>query len=170
LSGKKGAARRLSALSRAEAQALGFVARAHPTLEAAAPMMDARQRRKLVETMVVSVRELVFVIVGSVVVSLAVLAALWPWTRQTRRLVVIGLAVAIGIAVWNLALNVTNATALNVDSPVLGLSAQDVGSGVLAFVATALALGLTERAEPLRRVLGASAIVGVVTIIVDLFG
>jgi hypothetical protein len=170
LSGKKGAARRLSALSRVEAEALGFVARAHPTLEAAAPMVDARQRRKLVETMVVSVRELVFVIVGSVVVSLAVLAALWPWTRQTRRLVVIGLAVAIGIAVWNLALNVTNATALNVDSPVLGLSAQDVGSGVLAFVATALALGLTERAEPLRRVLGASAIVGVVTIIVDLFG
>jgi hypothetical protein len=124
----------------------------------------------LVGTMVVSVREFAFVIVGSVVVSLAVLAALWPWVRHTRRLVVIGLAAAVGIAVWNLALNVTNATALNVDSPVLGLSAQDVGSGVLAFIATALALGLTERAEPVRRVLGASAIVGVVTIIVDLVG
>jgi hypothetical protein len=124
----------------------------------------------LVGTMVVSVREFAFVIVGSVVVSLAVLAALWPWVRHTRRLVVIGLAAAVGIAVWNLALNVTNATALNVDSPVLGLSAQDVGSGVLAFIATALALGLTERAEPVRRVLGASAIVGVVTIIVDLLG
>jgi hypothetical protein len=114
--------------------------------------------------MVVSVREFVFVIVGSVVVSLAALAALWPWARQIRRLVVIGLAAAIGIAVWNVALNVSNATALNVDSPVLGLSAQDVGSGVLAFIAAALALGLTERAEPLRRVLGASAIVGLVTV------
>ena len=120
--------------------------------------------------MVVSVREFVFVIVGSVVVSLAALAALWPWARQIRRLVVIGLATAVGIAIWNLALNESNATALNVDSPVLGLSAQDVGSGVLAFIATALALGLTERAEPLRRVLGASAIVGLVTVIVDLFG
>jgi hypothetical protein len=97
------------------------------------------------ETMVVSVREFVFVIVGSVVVSLAVLAALWPWVRQVRRLVVIGLAAAFGIVVWNLALNVTKATALNVDSPFLGLSAQDVGSGVLAFIATALALGLIER-------------------------
>ena len=59
----------------------------------------------------------------------------------------------------------------NVDSPVLGLSLQDVGSGVLAFAATVLALGLlTERAEPARRVVGASAIVGLVTIIVDLFG
>jgi hypothetical protein len=122
------------------------------------------------ETMVVSVREFVFVIVGSVVVSLAVLAALWPWVRQVRRLVVIGLAAAFGIVVWNLALNVTKATALNVDSPFLGLSAQDVGSGVLAFIATALALGLIERGEPVRHVLGASAIVGVVTMIVDLFG
>ena len=119
--------------------------------------------------MVVSVREFVFVTVGSVVVSLVVLAGLWPWARQIRRLVVIGLAMAVGIVVWNLALNIGNATALNVDSPVLGLSAQDVGSGVLAFIATALALGRTERVDPLRRVVGASAIVGLVTVIVDLF-
>jgi hypothetical protein len=33
-----------------------------------------------------------------------------------------------------------------------------------------VALGRTERAEPLRRVVGASAIVGLVTLIVDLFG
>jgi hypothetical protein len=73
------------------------------------------------EAMVVSVREFVFVTVGSVVVSLVVLAAVWPWARQIRRLVVIGLAMAVGIVVWNLALNIGNATALNVDSPVLGL-------------------------------------------------
>ena len=53
----------------------------------------------------------------------------------------------------------------------LGLSVQDVGSGVLAFVTTALVLRLvTDRAEPASRVLGASGIVGVVTILVDLFG
>ena len=122
------------------------------------------------EAMVVSVREFVFVTVGSVVISLVLLVALWPWARKIRRLAVIGLASAVGIVIWNLALNVANATALNVDSPFLGLSVQDVGSGVLAFIATGLALGLTERAEPVRRVLGISAIVGLVTIIVDLFG
>jgi hypothetical protein len=119
--------------------------------------------------MVVSVREFVVVTVGSVVVSLVVLAALWPWARRIRRLAVIGGAMAVGIVGWNLALNIGNATALNVDSPFLGLSAQDVGSGVLAAVATALALGGIDRTEPLRRVLGASAIVGLVTIIIDLF-
>jgi hypothetical protein len=121
--------------------------------------------------MVVSLRELIFVTVGSVVLSLALLAALWPWARTPRRLTTIGLTAALGIIVWNVALNLTNATALNVDSPVLGLSAQDVGSGILAFATTALVLRLvTDRVEPASRVLGASGIVGLVTIVVDLFG
>ena len=121
--------------------------------------------------MVVSLREFIFVTVGSVVLSLAILAALWPWARQPRRLLAIGLATAIGIIAWNTALNLTNATGLNVDSPVLGLSAQDVGSGVAAFLITLLVLRfVTERAEPTSRVLGASGIVGIVTIVVDLFG
>lgn len=121
--------------------------------------------------MVVSIREFVFVTVGSVVLSLIVLSALWSWAREPRRLIAIAVAAAVGIIVWNLALNLTNARALNVDSPVLGLSAQDVGSGVLAFVATLLALRfVTDRSEPISRILGASAIVGVVTVVVDLFG
>ena len=121
--------------------------------------------------MVVSLREFMFVIVGSVVVSLAILAAVWPWARDLRRLVVIAVAAVIGIMLWNIALNVTNASALNVDSPFLGLSVQDVGSGVAAFLVTLLALRfITDRASPMTRILGASAIVGVVTILVDLFG
>ena len=121
--------------------------------------------------MVVSLREFIFVIAGSVVLSLDLLAALWPWARTPRRLTTIGLTAALGIVVWNVALNLTNATALNVDSPVLGLSVQDVGSGVAAFVVTGLVLRLvSERAAPASRVLGASGIVGVVTILVDLFG
>ena len=121
--------------------------------------------------MVVSLREFIFVTVGSVVLSLAVLAAVWPWARGLRRLATIGLATVVGIVVWNAALNLTNATALNVDSPVLGLSVQDVGSGVLAFVTTALVLRLlTDRTEPASQIFGAAGIVGLVTILVDLFG
>jgi hypothetical protein len=121
--------------------------------------------------MVVSPREFIFVIAGSVVLSLLILAALWPWTRQPRRLATIALTTAVGIVIWNEALNLTNASALNVDSPFLGLSVQDVGSGVLAFATTALVLRLvTDRAEPAGRVLAASAVVGAVTILVDLFG
>lgn len=120
--------------------------------------------------MVVSIREFVFVTAVSVVLSLVILAALWPWARQLRRLVTVGVASAVGIVAWNLALNVGNATGFNVDSPV-GLSLQDLGSGVLAFATTALVLGLlVDRAEPAGRVVGASAIVGLVTIVVDLFG
>ena len=58
--------------------------------------------------MVVSLREFIFVTVGSVVLSLAVLAALWPWARRPRRLTVIALTTAVGIVVWNLALNSIN--------------------------------------------------------------
>lgn len=121
--------------------------------------------------MVVSVREFVYVIVGSVILSTVVLVALWPWARQLRRLVVIGLSTALGIFIWNVTLNLTNATGLNVDSPVLGLSVQDVGSGVAAFLLTLIVVRfVTERSEPISRTLIAAAVVGVVTLIVDLLG
>lgn len=120
--------------------------------------------------MVVSIREFVLVIVGSLVVSVVILGAVWPWTRHARRMAAIALGAALGIIAWNVALNVTNAANWNVDSPFLGLSVQDVGSGVLAFVASALVLYFaTDRREPLSTILGVSAVVGVVTIAVDLF-
>jgi len=120
---------------------------------------------------IVSLREYVFVIIGSIVVSLGVLAVLFPWARHPRTLITIALTTAIGIVVWNTLLNVTNATALNVDSPFLGLSVQDVGSGVGAFLITALVLRfLTHNTELVVRVLSASAVVGVVTVLVDLVG
>ena len=120
---------------------------------------------------VVSLREYIFVIVGSVIVSLTVLAVLLPWVRQPRTLITIGVTTAIGILIWNTLLNLTNAAFLNVDSPVLGLSAQDVGSGVAAFVVTALVLQFgTHKGEPASRVVGASVVVGLVTVLVDLFG
>ena len=121
--------------------------------------------------MVVSLREFAFVTVGSIVLSLALLAVVWPWTRQVRRLTAIGVAIAIGVILWNTTLNLTSAGSLNVDSPILGLSVQDVGSGVAAFLVTALVLRfVTDRAEPAARVFGASGVVGIVTMLVDLLG
>jgi hypothetical protein len=120
---------------------------------------------------VVSLREYVFVVVGSVILSVAVLAIFFPWTRRGRTLVTIAVAAALGIVIWNTLLNVTNATFLNVDSPVLGLSAQDVGSGVGAFLVTALALRfVADRQASTGRLLVASALVGLLTILVDLLG
>ena len=102
--------------------------------------------------------------------SVAIIIAIWPWARQVRALVAIAVATAIGIVLWNLALNVTNASGLNVDSPLFGLSVQDVGSGAAAFVAVLLVLRFAiDRDGPVSRALGLSAVVGVATILVDLF-
>ena len=120
---------------------------------------------------VVPLREYIFVIVGSVVLSLAVVAILFPWARQARTLITVALTITAGIIIWNTLLNVTNAAFLNVDSPLLGLSAQDVGSGVGAFLVTALVLRfVTDRSASTGQVLSASAVVGLVTVLVDLFG
>lgn len=120
---------------------------------------------------VVSLREYIFVLVGSVVLSVAVVALLFAWARNARTLTAIALSTIVGIIIWNTLLNVTNATFLNVDSPVLGLSVQDVGSGVGAFVVTLLVLRfVTDRGASSGQVLGASAVAGLLTIVVDLFG
>jgi len=121
--------------------------------------------------MVVSIREYAFVIVGSVVLSLLIVAAVWPWTRQLTTLVSIALSAVLGIVIWNTLLNLTNAQSLNVDSPILGLSVQDVGSGVFAFFVTLIVLRfVTARTEPMSRVLAVSGTVGLATVLVDLFG
>ena len=58
----------------------------------------------------------------------------------------------------------------NVDAPVIGLSWADAGSGVMAFVATALVPGLVfELRESADRVVGTAGIAGVVALGVDLF-
>ena len=119
--------------------------------------------------MVVPIQEFVFVTVGSVVLSLALVAALFPWAREVRMLVLIGVACAVGIIVWNVALNVASAAVLNVDSAILGFSVQDVGSAVLAFVATLVVLLLAARGQPMRSRLGTAAIVGLATLLIDRF-
>lgn len=58
---------------------------------------------------------------------------------------------------------------LDIDYPVLlGLSFEDIGSGVMAFLFAALALGLgIDRAEPARNVVTSAALVGAAAILVD---
>lgn len=96
--------------------------------------------------------------------------AVWPWARAHGRYLAAGGATTTGFIAWNLVLNATNARSFNVDAPVIGLSWADGGSGVLAFLATALFLGLVlERHEPAGRVVGAAAVAGLLATLVDLF-
>jgi len=99
----------------------------------------------------------------------AAAVAAWPWGRARGRFAVAGVATLLGWLAWNFTLNHTNATGFNVDAPVVRVSWADAGSGVLAFAAAVLALGLLERREPAGRVLGAAAIAGLVALVVDIF-
>jgi hypothetical protein len=116
-----------------------------------------------------AVRDIVIFAVVAGVLAAAALAA-WPWSRRGRRFVLGGVTTTVGFIAWNLVLNATNAVGFDVDAPIIGLSWADAGSGVWAFVCTALVFGLVvERREPAGRVVGAAAIAGLVAIIVDLF-
>jgi len=68
-------------------------------------------------------------------------------------------------------LQMSNGDNLDVDNPfLLGLSAQDVGSGVLAFLLTALPMGLvSERHEPAHHVAATALIAGALAMVVDRF-
>jgi lipopolysaccharide export LptBFGC system permease protein LptF len=112
--------------------------------------------------------------------SLALLAAIvvaaalywrYPWSRQRGRFGIAAIATFVAWILWRVVLQLSNADNLDVDNPLLlGLSAQDVGSGVLAFLLTALAMGLIiERDGPANRVTAIAAIAGALVILVDRF-
>ena len=116
-----------------------------------------------------AVRDIVIFAVLAGVLAAGALAA-WPWSRRPRRFVLGGLTTTLGFLAWNLTLNATDARGFNVDAPVMPLSWADTGSGVLAFVVTALVFGLlTEKREPAGRVVGGAAIAGLVAMLLDLF-
>jgi len=96
---------------------------------------------------------------------------LLKWSKQHLRFVVSALSTFLGYTAWNLVQNATGADqVLNIDWPIIPISWSDIGSGVLAFVATVIALGaLTDRNEMAWRVLLASAIAGFTATLVDLF-
>jgi hypothetical protein len=98
----------------------------------------------------------------------AALAA-WPWSRARGRFAVAGAATFAGCMIWNLSLRAADATGFNVDAPVIPLSGQDAGSGIMAFAVAALVLGLLERKQSAGLVVTAAAIAGVVTAVWDIF-
>ena len=103
------------------------------------------------------------------VLTAAALAA-WPWARARRRFVVAGITTLVSWIAWHLLLNATGALGFDVDAPVIRVSWEDVGSGVLALFATVVVFGLgTERREPAFRVVGAAAIAGLVAMVLDVF-
>jgi len=116
-----------------------------------------------------AVRDIVFFSVVAGVLTALVLAA-WPWVRTSRAFAIAGITTTLGMMAWNSILHVSDTASLNVDAPVIGLSWQDVGSGVWAFLATALVLGLIVlREEPARRIVGVAGIAGVIAMVVDIF-
>src|ERR687884_589950 len=99
--------------------------------------------------------------VSAVVAGVLAAAALtvWPWARRRGRFAIAGFVTLVGWIAWHLLLNATHATGFDVDAPVIGLSWEDVGSGVIALFATVLVLGLvTDRREAAVRVVGAACI------------
>ncbi len=103
------------------------------------------------------------------VLAAAVLAA-WPWARARRRFAIAGLATLLGWIAWHLLLNATGAFGFDVDAPIIRVSWEDVGSGVVALLATVLIFGLgTESRERASRVVGAASIAGLVAMILDVF-
>ena len=103
------------------------------------------------------------------VLTAAVLAA-WPWARSRWRFAVAGVATLLSWIAWHLLLNATGAFGFDVDAPLIRVSWEDVGSGVVALFATVVVFGLgTERREAAVRVVGAAAIAGLVATILDVF-
>jgi hypothetical protein len=92
-----------------------------------------------------------------------------PWARLRLRFVTVGVAGTAGFVAWNLVISHAKASGLDVDAPVIALSWQDVGSGVLAFAASSLALGLVEAGEPASEPTKAAAIAGIVAMVWDIF-
>lgn len=111
--------------------------------------------------------------VGVILTSIAVAGALyaWPWSRQRRRIGVATLAAAVAFLVWRGALVIANGANLDIDYPVLlGLSFEDIRTGVMVFLFAALALGVgVDQAEPARRVVTTAGLAGFAAILVDRF-
>ena len=119
-------------------------------------------------------QDLLIYVLGALLAAIVVAAALYwryPWSRQRGRFGIAAIATFIAWILWRVVLQLSNADNLDVDNPSLvGLSAQDVGSGVLAFLLTALPMGLIiERDEPANRVVAIAAIAGALAILIDRF-
>jgi len=113
-------------------------------------------------------------VVGALLAAVIVAAVLYwryPWSRARGRFGSAATATFVAWILWRVVLQLSNGDNLDVDNPLLlGLSAQDIGSGVLAFLLTALPMGLvSEREESAHRVMATAGIAGALAILVDRF-
>jgi len=113
-------------------------------------------------------------VVGALLAAVIVAAVLYwryPWSRPRGRFGTAAIATFVAWILWRVVLQLSNGDNLDVDNPVLlGLSAQDVGSGVLAFLLTAVPMGLvSEREESAHRVIATAGVAGALAILVDRF-
>jgi len=113
-------------------------------------------------------------VVGALLAAVIVAAVLYwryPWSRPRGRFATAAIATFVAWILWRVVLQLSNGDNLDVDNPVLlGLSAQDVGSGVLVFLLTAVPMGLvSEREESAHRVVATAGMAGALAILVDRF-
>jgi hypothetical protein len=91
-----------------------------------------------------------------------VVVALRRWGRLHGRAIITAGASGLAYIAWYLLLTSVNAPGLYANLPVIPVSWNDVGSGVLAFAFTVLALGLfndpRERAEDVTRAAATAAL------------
>jgi len=100
----------------------------------------------------------------------AAVLAVWPWARSRRRFAIAGVTTLVSWIAWHLLLNATQAFGFDVDAPIIRVSWEDVGSGVVTLFVTVVVFGLgTERRERASRVVGAAFIAGLVATILDVF-
>jgi hypothetical protein len=110
--------------------------------------------------------------VSAIVAGMLAAAALavWPWARSRRRFAIAGITTLVSWIGWHLLLNATQAFGFDVDAPIIRVSWEDVGSGVVTLFVTVVVFGLgTERREFASRVVGAASIAGLVAMILDVF-
>ena len=117
---------------------------------------------------------LLIYVLGALLAAIVVAAALYwryPWSRHRGRFGTAAIATFVAWIFWRVVLQLSNGDNLDVDNPLLlGLSAQDVGSGIVAFLLTAVPLGLvSERDEPAHRVAATALIAGALAMVVDRF-
>ena len=95
----------------------------------------------------------------------------WPPSRDRRRIVVGAAAALAAFLLWRGALIYADGANFDIDYPLLlGLSFEDIGTGVMAFLFTALAFGLvTDRSDSAQRVVTSAALVGAAAMLVDRF-
>jgi len=114
------------------------------------------------------------IVYGAVLSAVLAGVLVWLAAGERRWAAAVGAAVgaAAGPVAWNAILRATHADTFFTDAPIAVMPAswQDAGSGVFAFAATALVLGLGPLAvTPARRTVALSLLAGLAAFLVDVY-